>query len=109
MDTAKQNAYTVSPRVSAMKVKNGMSPSLQDHVSFSMGSCSTSISTKKIEKGLYAYIFRNTKVGLIPGFQQAQPLLFCGDDAIWVDWWEMSRRNLVDPEQGHQSDKGGWK
>ena len=53
----------------------------------------------------------NTKFGLIPGFQiqQARPRLFCGDDAIWVDWWEMSRRNLVDPPQGYPSDKGGWK
>ena len=53
----------------------------------------------------------NTKFGLIPGFQiqQARPRLFCGDDAIWVDWWEMSRRNLVDPPRGYPSDKGGWK
>lgn len=70
---------------------------------------------------IYIYTYSNiqymnvydttSKVGSFFGFQiqQALPQLFCGDDAIWVDWWEMSRRNLADPEQGQPSDKGGWK
>lgn len=60
---------------------------------------------------IYTVYDTTTKVGSYFGFQiqQALPQLFCGDDAIWVDWWEMSRRNLVDPEQGPPSDKGEWK
>ena len=44
MATAKQNTYTVVPGFQPWKWRMGC---LQDHVSFSMGSFSTSISTEK--------------------------------------------------------------